>query len=499
MKKDESSSTTFLLEIVLDIDGRSKIHLTPPPMLSDKLDAQRAAREQGQQHLVPSKEDELASRLRRLSDEWTALAVGFFETVPIMSALNFMIAQGDLSERVIAYAKEKSEKTIEVVNEEGQRLYEFQLHLDEMPVIAKKLGKSTQSLRTAGALGRAALAALVSEYEAFMARLIHILAEIRPAAVISDDDTISLKDLQGYSTIEQAREAMLESKIEEILHEKSHTEMLKWLEDKFGVNLTSDRAVVADFIEVCQRRHILMHAGGVVSRRYARICREAGLKDENLPKVGDTIEVSRKYLRRATTRVFLVGFCTLHIVWQKLLPKQTERSVQAILESSHDFLESDLTKTARRVCDFLLTSKTKVPDRLQAYLIINRAQSFLFDCGLTEEERQEGVNNSLKLRDWTMISPVVELALACLRKDFSSLEELSKRAIEAGLGYHQAQVWNIFREIRDDPRFTKNFPVGKRDTRPSQPTLIDVTGDGARGIKVPTRAPRARSTPKDRS
>jgi hypothetical protein len=87
----------------------------------------------------------------------------------------------------------------------------------------------------------------------------------------------------------------------------------------------------------------------------------------------------------------MMGYFTLHILWQKVLPKQRDDSVRAILGASHDFLERDLTKMCERLCDFVLNSSKPVSARDTAYLAINKAQSYLFDPEAEEAHRLQRV------------------------------------------------------------------------------------------------------------
>lgn len=400
---------------------------------------------------------QLSKEFARLASDWTALAISFFEVVPAMSFYNYMVAEVGNSETITKYAKSRSLSSDTFEGDEGVTHNTYTLPIRELSVLAKKLGKAVPSRKAARTLGRATLAALVAEYEAFMTQLLGLVSAKRPSAFVSEDDQISLRELGEYDSIEKARQAIMEAKIEDLLHEKSHFELLKWIESKFNVNLTQNEKLISEFVEVCQRRHVIMHGGGVASRRYVKNCRQASFDEAKLAKTGDRLSVGRKYLRQSTSRVFQVGFFTLHILWQKLLPKFSKDSVQSILESSHEFIDNDLTKMTRRVCDFVLDSKTPMSDKHRAYLVINRAQSYLFDPDLDEQARSEGTTSSLALKDWSVVTPVLQLALACINRDYSNLRALSVAARGFGLQYYAVQTWSIFREVRENPEFLDAF------------------------------------------
>lgn len=458
--KDDEKKPTFVLEVVRTPGKSSNIELkiinepeagsarglekdpAPAPLPEQVSDSDRALKE-----------------LQKLSSTWTTTAIGFFEVVPSLNAKNFEIVEDRQTEKLIEFGKSKSTKYDYILTDEGQELHEFELPFNELFVVIRKLGKSYPAIKAAETMSRAALGALVAEYESFMGDLLRALAILNPGAFIGKDDIIKLDEVLEFQSISDLKGAQVEKKIESILHNNSHLELLKVIEEKFGVNLSSNEILLAEFAEVCQRRHVHIHNSGRVSRRYLDYTKEFW-KSKDVPELNSELPVSRKYLRGATARIFQVGFFTLHILWQKILPNHKDESISAILETSHDFLESDLTKMTDRICHFAVGEKARkssIDQKKQAYFVINWAQSFLFAPDLSEADRKQKVAGVLRQHDFSMADPIVNLALACLNRDFKNLAKNTKAAISAGLRYHDAMTWSIFREVRELPDFLDQF------------------------------------------
>lgn len=395
--------------------------------------------------------------LQRITHRWTSTAIGFFNIIPEFASRNYEAVGGELAQRVEKMIEPLHQKKNEFTDQDGSKITEYEIALSEFGVVAKLLGKSSQALGAVHTMSQAALGALLSEYEAFMVGLLVTLARNRPSVFIKGDESIRIEDLEAYTSYSEFFDDLIEAKILELTQAKSHIQVIKWIEERFGVNLTSNQTLMAEFVEICQRRHIISHNGGVVNRRYREICMENGYPEKNLPKVGDPISIDRKYLRQATARIYQVGYFTAHILWQKLLQDHVQDSIGNLLECSHDFLESDLTKMCERICSFVLLSKTPLEAKIKAYFVINLAQSYLFDASLDDDIRSRKVEAALRKHDWSMTSPTVDLALACLRRDFDNLEELSKRATDDGVTRVAAMTWSIFREARDIEDFRKVF------------------------------------------
>lgn len=246
---------------------------------------------------------------------------------------------------------------------------------------------------------RAALGALLAEYEGLVGELISAIADFKPEILGPAAHEVSLEDISELSSLSELKRFIVEQKVDAVLFRKPHKEVLKWLEERVGVNLSSNRALISEFVEVCQRRHLISHSGGRANARYVKICEDEGCPSEMILKKDQLANVDRVYLRRATARVFQVGFFTLHLVWQKLVdgPEYSDRS---LLEASHSFLEYDLTKMARRVCEFALSRKANAPTGMsKASFLMNLAQAHKFDPMAEPEARAAGVRNVLEKED----------------------------------------------------------------------------------------------------
>ncbi|MGH1452075.1 MAG: hypothetical protein ACRBBV_02800 [Paracoccaceae bacterium] len=391
-----------------------------------------------------------------LSGSWVKTAVAFFQFVPAMTQEVLARESKKSSQHLIDHLREIGE-VVDAKDDGETKVETCLIPLESVSFLPRALTKSFVSINAALVLQRASLGALVSEYEAFLGTLLRLVCREKPSAVLGADETIRLADLECFSDLAEAKDFLLDSKVEALLHEKSHIELIKWLEGKFGVNLTSDTELIRDFVEVCQRRHLLTHAGGVVNDRYLRICREQGWKNSDLPEKGSRVSVDPKYIRNATSNIFRMGYFTLHILWQKLKSSELEKAHEHMLSASHEFLEYDLTKSCRHICNFSLSSKQRPSDKISAYMTINKALSYLFESEIDETERENEIEAVLKSRDWSIVSPTLALALACVKKEYENLQQLTRAAIEDGVDHEAARTWAVFREVRSLPHFIEEF------------------------------------------
>jgi hypothetical protein len=132
-------------------------------------------------------------------------------------------------------------------------------------------------------LPRIFVVSLISEYDAFLSRLVLALFEGQPGLLNSIKREIPFNELIGFTSITEAKEYVLEKEIETLLR-GSHTEQFDWLESKFSIKLREGLAIWPAFIEITERRNLFVHTSGRVSSQYLAVCQKHGVKFEKLPK-----------------------------------------------------------------------------------------------------------------------------------------------------------------------------------------------------------------------
>ncbi len=452
------ASETFVLSMSEHKDG-TKLHgirfqseedENDKKPAKEKEDVENSRADENRTQAIPS--------FHELSSSWVLSSIGFFEVVPLFTRQNLRLASQEMAETAEEFAREVA-LSVKKYDDNETKVTDYILSLDDLPLVGNKLGRSSQAYLAVLSMSQAALGALLSEYEHFISHLLHCCSKVSSKPFLNSSDTITAERLDHCDSIEDLRTELVAQKIETLLHHKSHMEVLGWISEQFKIDVHSDKELISDFTEVCQRRHLLAHCGGVVNKRYLDICEKAGCEMESLPKLGEIVRVDRKYLRRATARVFQIGFFLLHILWQKISPKDAEESQGRLLTASHEFLEIGLTKMCRRVCQFALKSKKPLPERTSAYLTVNLALSFAHDETLEDEKKQKQIEDVLSRRDWSMITPTVRLALACLKQEYDDLEKLTTAAIEDedGVSYYDAHTWAVFKEVRKRDDFLVHF------------------------------------------
>lgn len=174
--------------------------------------------------------------------------------------------------------------------------------------------------RTSRTLYGSLLITAVSDFEALVAGLVRSFLALRPEILKASSKSYTFKDLSDFGSIEEFRLHCSEVRADEILRQ-GFDQWMKWFSEdrKVGVReVTDDNASLA---EIFQRRHLLVHNGGVVNSHYlGKTNGDQAVVDGQKLKVNeaylreslDVLTISGVKLGIATLRKVLKGEDALH-------------------------------------------------------------------------------------------------------------------------------------------------------------------------------------------
>lgn len=126
-----------------------------------------------------------------------------------------------MKENVDEIEDEDGEKALAVKHEES-KIFENLSRNSEISLLANKI------------IPESLFVSLISQYDAFLNRLLSIIYNIRPEYLNNSERNISYSQLVDFKELSQAREFIIEKEIETILR-KNHSEHFEYLENKIGI------------------------------------------------------------------------------------------------------------------------------------------------------------------------------------------------------------------------------------------------------------------------
>lgn len=361
---------------------------------------------------------------------------------------------------VLSWLKGQHERNIKKLNkyaahaEDGSDFYEA--------TSAHQAAEMFQAMRELDGLGgmkipeillRSLYTQLFSEYDAFLGSLLKSIYSRKPDILKGISRQISFNDLLEYENLNAVKFDMLEKEVE-TFRRGSYSEQFSTLESKFGLKLRSFPEW-GEFIELSQRRNLIVHNGGLVSDQYLQVCDRENHKFLERPKPGDLLKLNGDYFSRATIVVSKVAFMLCHTLWRKLFPSEFEVAHNEANSTLFDLLRDKRWKTAGAIAEFALTEpmKYQISDMDLRIRTINAAIAMKFSGNA------DGCKKLLQLLDWTAALRDFRLAIAVLSDDYSKAAELMISIGKRGelveeLAYHN---WPLFHKFRESGEFLKAY------------------------------------------
>ena len=297
------------------------------------------------------------------------------------------------------------------------------------------------------------LVSLVSQYDYLIGLLIQYIYEINPQLLKDSNSQITYKDLFQFNNLDEIKDKIIKDKIETVLR-KSHEEQLIELQKIVGIETLKPKSLWKDFVEITQRRNLLVHSKGCVSEQYIRSCQNAGVLI-NVSK-GDFLDVDYKYFERAYFVFYSLGVMLTQVISRHLLKEENLLgSIDTILNQIiYNTIEEEKYDLSIELSTFATNRNTKHSCRLdEVFFILNYAQAYKWNGDLKKCEEV------LSTFDFSAVTPDILIAKYTLE---DNIEKVVENMLKIGSGGEimtkEAYVtWPIFKDMRQIPRFIETY------------------------------------------
>jgi hypothetical protein len=259
------------------------------------------------------------------------------------------------------------------------------------------------------------LTAVVGSFDALVGELATRFFRHRPAA-LGDQPEFSLEDLASFETLDDAREELIQRKVDAM--DRGLDEQVKWFKSRLNIELPRLALDWERFVEITQRRHLIVHTGGRVSRRYlARAPIDSGAR------IGDSLTVDGEYMRTAVDEVLALGVNLIVAVWVNVV-NDHEGAAGALLSATRRAARDNHWAVVRRF--------VSVSERLR---VAQSARSAFEVLGWLATKHLDGpaaVRIDVESWDDSALSRKWQLAKHCLLDHVDEAVKLASSLVEAG-------------------------------------------------------------------
>lgn len=296
------------------------------------------------------------------------------------------------------------------------------------------------------------LISLIARLEELVARVATALYTCRPESMSSGNRTLSYTELLSFSTMEEAVQGLLERELFRLSHD-SNVEQISALDEKLkcGLHDTFDQWDLLE--EVCARRNLYIHSGGIVNAAYLRSAAKALKSQGKVPHKGDYLPLSEAYLSGAHICLLNVGIQLCLGAARRLHPNSLETIDAYLLNFGYLFLKDEEWALAESIFKYALRLSEKWTSSESV-----RKKFFVNHCiSLKHLGRQQEVIAALRDLDWTSTSRVFLLARAVLLDDYESAATIMKASTDDDVGEDEFRAWPLFLEFRKTKEFADAF------------------------------------------
>lgn len=297
-------------------------------------------------------------------------------------------------------------------------------------------------------LTRSLLVSQISQYDAYLGRLLRTIFLRKPEILNGSDKKISFEMLSQFESLDVAREYILEKEVETILR-SSHSDQFKWIERTFDLPLTKGLDSWPLFVEITERRNLFVHTDGVVSSQYIAVCNLNKCQLDESIKEGVRLGVPQEYFRNAHQCIYEIGVKLGHVLWRKLFPGEREEADSNFIRLTYDLIDNGKYDLACGLLDFACSDWKKFHNEANHLtLVVNRAQAYKWNG---DEERCKKI---MKAIDWSAKRDEFRLSDAVLADDWPRAIKVMKRIGHDGpVDKTDYRDWPLFRNLRKQEAF----------------------------------------------
>lgn len=300
-------------------------------------------------------------------------------------------------------------------------------------------------------LPKMAVVSVVSLFDAFLSRTLRNVYKAKPEILNSCARQITFSELMNFGTVENAREYIIDKEIESLLRD-SHIAQFEWLSKRLDVKLTGLPSW-KDFVELTERRNLLVHADGRASTHYLEICKQHAIKLDPSIEPGSNLTITPEYYENACDCVAEIGVKLGQVLWRKLLPNELQQAEDSFIETSYDLLLQDDYKLAEQI---LTISNEKAFKKVNAesgfYMKINLA------IALKGQSKDAELKKLLREVDFSALSSKFKLAnLVLLDKHDEAAALMRKIGASEEVTESNYAEWPLFKWFRTTDQFKSAY------------------------------------------
>ncbi|HNW55674.1 MAG TPA: hypothetical protein PKN62_01175 [bacterium] len=286
---------------------------------------------------------------------------------------------------------------------------------------------------------------LISRYDAFFSNCLKEVFKIKPDILNSIDKTICFSDIVNKESLEDIKNDVIEEEIQCLLR-GDHKSQLAYLEKKLKITIKDLPLIEKNFVEITERRNLIVHCEGIVSKQYMKVCSPIDIKR------GDKLTIKPDYLISSHQCLYELSVKLTHTLWRKLLNSELEQADNELNSLCFNLIEDESFALADNLLAFALENKNIFNEASRSVYIINAALSKYLQ---NDKQKAQDILNQ---KDWSASSDSYKLAHAILNDNYKKACEIMFKIGDKGeIEEFDYRSWPLFISIRKEKVFKETY------------------------------------------
>lgn len=353
---------------------------------------------------------------------------------------------------------EKISTVSEETDDSGKEFIRYKTNTDDLDKFSKIHKHIKRTDIAYKILPRNFIVSIVSQYDAFLGKLVKTLYEINPNIIRSCEKELNIKDLFNYDTIDELKDHIVDKEVESLLREE-HFEQLKILERRISkvlgnnFTLTTDLPVLASFVELTQRRNLFVHSNGMITRQYLEAKKKWNFGSDCCGELDGELKVEPLYCKKAFQVLYEISVKLTHVLWRKFVPTEREVADEHLNQIIYELLIDNEYTLAIEICNFGTNVIKKFSsEQIRKFIIINKAIAYKM------QGKEKDCKKVIKNEDWS-IGNEFKLAKLVLEDKFDDAKKLMLKigASDDVLNKKAYENWPLFKKFRKSEEFKTGY------------------------------------------
>ena len=347
------------------------------------------------------------------------------------------------------------EVIIQDVDGEDKKRIVFNVPVSHRRKLLDKHNRFKRLIHAKDIIPRNFLIAYVSEFDYFVGALLKNIYMLKPDLLNQSDRTFNFKDLSKFSSLDDVREEVIEKDIEQILR-SSHIDQFKAIANKVDIETLTKFDNWSNFIEITERRNLFVHADGVISTQYQKVCKTVNINIDN-NQIGTKLDCSKEYLDQTYEIMYEVIVKLGQTIWRKVFGKSSKNKELAdtyLIHLLFELLCNEQYKLAVNIGEFAIEQRSISNDFRKRMMLINLCLAYKYSNEIDK------CNKLLDSYDWSSVQDVFQLALVCIKDEHEAACRLIKSLINSKselVTESALHSWPLFKVLKEQQSFKEMY------------------------------------------